>query len=364
MIRQHRLDIRSGLKFKKSSQGGLVSECRPTRVGILTYRNDDGSVRKEFRPPEEVFHPESLASLAGAPVTYLHPDRMIGPDNYREHSRGHIGDDVRADGDFVGAKAYVQDGAAVQDILDDKISEMSAGYDADVYDEPGTYRGEKYDAIQRNIRYNHVALGPKDWGRAGNKVGLRMDAADPNVAYSLEDGSYSEGMTVKVEENKVTFDAKDFVPRSEFEKLQGENEALKTELAASKKAHTDAEDRVSPKSLDALMHNRFALVEGAREVGGKDLKFDGLSDHEIRCLAVVKASPEMKLDGKSSDFVLGVFERLVTERKGENKAHEDAQDVTGGKKTVETGEHKDAAGERRAQMIKDNAAAFGKTGSK
>src|SRR5690606_20498946 len=39
--------------------------------------------------------------------------------------------------------------------------------------------GEKYDRVQRRIRYNHVAIVPE--GRAGEAVALRMDAAGNTI---------------------------------------------------------------------------------------------------------------------------------------------------------------------------------------
>lgn len=38
------------------------------------------------------------------------------------------------------------------------------------------HNGEHYDAIQRNIVVNHIALGPKGWGRAGPEVAVKTDS--------------------------------------------------------------------------------------------------------------------------------------------------------------------------------------------
>mgnify|MGYP003292221380 CR=1 FL=1 len=42
------------------------------RTGILVYRNADGTERREYRPPEEAFKADSLASLMGKPITIGH----------------------------------------------------------------------------------------------------------------------------------------------------------------------------------------------------------------------------------------------------------------------------------------------------
>src|SRR5690606_28507268 len=42
--------------------------------------------------------------------------------------------------------------------------EISLGYKCQLDPTPGTWNGESYDAVQKNIVVNHVALGPKGWG--------------------------------------------------------------------------------------------------------------------------------------------------------------------------------------------------------
>lgn len=58
------------------------------RIGIQLYRNPDGSVRRELRPPEEVFNADSLASFKGKPITIGHPGRLI-PATLKAHGRNH-----------------------------------------------------------------------------------------------------------------------------------------------------------------------------------------------------------------------------------------------------------------------------------
>src|SRR5690606_25874157 len=58
--------------------------------------------------------------------------------------------------------------------------EVSCGYRCLVDETPGvTPEGERYDRVQRRIRYNHVAIVPE--GRAGEAVALRMDAAGNTI---------------------------------------------------------------------------------------------------------------------------------------------------------------------------------------
>jgi len=62
----------------------------------------------------------------------------------------------------------ISDATAVQKIQDGKRG-LSMGYLVDIKHESGTTPdGEAYDAIQTNLRMNHIAL--VDQGRAGAKV--------------------------------------------------------------------------------------------------------------------------------------------------------------------------------------------------
>lgn len=173
-----RLDIASGTisNIRRTPQGGLSLDARLTRVGVLIYPRSDGSIVREFRPPEEVFSPESLATLANAPLTDDHPSKPVSPANWRDVAIGHIAGTPRKDGDFVSGEVLVQDADAIQDVEDKKLVEISCGYKCRLDWTPGIWNGQKYDCIQRDIRYNHISAGPAGWGRAGSEVRLRMDA--------------------------------------------------------------------------------------------------------------------------------------------------------------------------------------------
>jgi hypothetical protein len=163
-------------KAERTPQGGARVAATLTRAGVLTYRNPDGTTRKELRPPDEVFRTDSLATLRGAPVTIGHV-ALVTPANFRELVRGHVSDEVRRDGAFVTSSLMLQDDEALTRIDAGELVELSAGYTLDYLPEPGTYKGERYDGVQRNVRYNHVALLPAGGGRAGRDVGLRLDSA-------------------------------------------------------------------------------------------------------------------------------------------------------------------------------------------
>src|SRR5262249_46303425 len=125
----------------------------------------------------EVLSAESLASYVLRPITNDHPaNQVVTPRNARALQIGTVGENVRADSDgsHVRAMVMITDAAAIADMSAGKL-ELSAGYRAEVDETPGTFEGKPYDAVQRNIRCNHVAL--VNSGRAGPTVRLRLDVS-------------------------------------------------------------------------------------------------------------------------------------------------------------------------------------------
>ncbi|MEI6807076.1 MAG: DUF2213 domain-containing protein, partial [Myxococcaceae bacterium] len=105
-----------------------------------------------------------------------HPDTFVCPENAKELAVGFAGEDIKPDGDFVTAKLTITDAAAIEGLKEGSRKEISLGYTCEVEDSPGIHNGEPYDAIQRNIVVNHIALGPKGWGRAGPEVSVKTDS--------------------------------------------------------------------------------------------------------------------------------------------------------------------------------------------
>jgi uncharacterized protein len=179
VITIRRLDAGRLGKASRTPQGGVRVAASLTRTGVLPYRQPDGSSRLEYRPATEVFRADSLASLDSAPITRGHA-AWITPDNWRDHSLGHVVEgSARKDGALIAAELVIQDNEGMARIDASELGEVSMGYTCDFDPTPGTSpEGERYDGVQRNIRYNHVALLPSGAGRAGRDVALRLDALD------------------------------------------------------------------------------------------------------------------------------------------------------------------------------------------
>jgi len=338
---------------RPTPQGGFCVEAAVARTGVLEY-SDGTRTWREYRPEAEVFAADSLASLRGATVTDLHPEKLVTPETFKAVSCGHAHDNVRRDGDFVVVDLDVQDAALCRLVNAGERREVSCGYTCEVDATPGvTPDGERYDAVQRRIIHNHVALLPPGEGRSGSDVSLRMDGAAVQVRRDTAAGENAMNRTIKVRGVEYRLDADDKAGQVDEKKVATAQDAVDevqrkadadgAELAAVKGALMDALQKVAaleakqaaasaaqppavteemvPEAVqDAICVKRGALRADAAKVLGAEVKLDGLSADEIRKRVVAKAHPTVKLDGLSADTLRGMYEIVVATSTERNDA--------------------------------------------
>lgn len=171
-----RLDNISLNKTYFTDEGYLVDNPIVTSVGIFEYALPGGGVRRELRLPEHVFDPESLASYEGKPVIITHNAGTVDKDNVEEHQIGTILSKGYQDGADVRAKIVIHDTDSMKEC---DLRELSLGYNLDLDETPGVWEGQPYDAIQTNIRINHLALVEN--ARAGKQARLNIDSRDQTL---------------------------------------------------------------------------------------------------------------------------------------------------------------------------------------
>jgi hypothetical protein len=343
--RELRFDLSQGNtdSRRRTPQGGLIVDANISRVGVFDYTNPDGSKRRELRTPDEVFSKESLASFAHAPLTVEHPDSLVTPDNWKRVSVGHVGATVEKDGKFVSAELHIQDAATIAAIEKGELRELSCGYQCRLDTTPGTHpEFGSFDAKQTGIFGNHVAIGPKDWGRAGPEVRMHLDGgmsvsglpssyvrrmpaakpkksrapapvADPNE--DLDEGRTDAGETEEEEPEprpRATSDAANDRIAGENDQLRAENARLRKDAAKKTDAQKAADEQAR---VDARVQSRVDLLAKASPIlSEKDkppFRGDGKTDDEIRRAVLVVLEPDLKLDGKSADYVIGVFDSAI-----------------------------------------------------
>jgi hypothetical protein len=315
----------------------------------------DGSVRREYRPPEEVFKADSIAMAARLPITFTpdtwnwHPQEPVTPENARKYSVGVTGDQVKADGDWLKTTALIMDADAIRAAESGDFQSLSCGYHADFDPTPGkSPAGEPYDGVQRNIRHNHVAMVRA--GRAGPGARLRLDAQDnavlapPSTGGSIPmekitingvtfevSSQVAQAINAKFKADADAFAAKEKLhadalaaadkalkeAKTELDKVKadadvnkGKLDSATKKLEETEKARKDAED---PKKVQAVVAARVSLETQARAILGEDEKLTEKTDSEVKRLVVTKAFPDIKLDGKSEDYVGALFDRAVAD---------------------------------------------------
>lgn len=71
---------------------------------------------------------------------------------------------------FICADLLIKNASARKRIMDRELVDISGGYKADVYADPGEFDGAPYDLEQKVTRFNHVAILEKGKGRCGRDV--------------------------------------------------------------------------------------------------------------------------------------------------------------------------------------------------
>jgi hypothetical protein len=329
-------------KFEATPSGGLKVKGRLARSGVQLYHRPDGSEVREYRPPEEVFSEDALASFKGAPLTDLHPSGPVTPENYRELERGHIGDDVRRDGDFVEATIYVQDADLVEAVQDGRRRDLSAGYAVQIEETPGEHEGERFDRIQRKPRGNHVAALPPGYGRAGTDVALRLDSSDNAITDTVAPRTGREDsrmITIRIDGVDYEIDGPDAAKLRQA--LERQDAAKAAELKQANAAKEEATGRAdaadakvtkleadltaaqAPAALEAAAEKRAALVMDARVILRDDAAdFAGKTSAQIMAAALGDAAPP----NASEDYLRGAFNATATAAKAD-AGRQDAADA-------------------------------------
>lgn len=290
------------------------------RVGIQTYRNPDGSVRRELRPPEEVFNADSLASFKGKPITIGHPG-AVNSRNAKKHMVGTMLEPGRQDGDNVKVPVMVYDESAITSATSGKTKQLSLGYRLDLDETPGEWNGQPYDAVQRNIRINHLALVSK--ARAGDVATLNLDG-DEEITLD-DDDNQPKGKTMQKLrlDNGLEYDASPEVVVA-FNAIKQDAEDANTKLSeAQTTISTIAAERDTLKADAAEFENKLkqaredaaVTIKARAELEAKaekhGIKCDGLDDIAVKKAVVAKLKPAMKLDGKDDTYVNVAFDMAI-----------------------------------------------------
>lgn len=346
------------------------------RTGIYIYQQPDGTIRREYRPPDEVFNEDSEASFIGKPIVVGHPaSGIVNSDTAKDLAIGTIlSCGYRKDETNIACDIVIHNPKAIGDKRG-----LSLGYRVDIEETSGTTPdGQQYDAIQRNIRINHLAV--VDRARAGAKARLNLDGDEiidiegeqmkmkikiDSVDYEVDAkiANFISSLQSKEENARVKLDT----ANTELKTVKEQNTVLKADADALKakadamtaerdalKAKVDAADAEKEKAVKeaveavkADMQERAELEETAKIA--KVEKTDGLTNAELK-EGIVKAAfgESFKLDGVSEAYLDGAYSAAKEMLRNDN-AKNQAMQAKGGAEKQET--KNDSANDARSRMI-------------
>ena len=327
-------------KRRYTDEGFLVVPSRIARTGIQDYfagelgikDGDPMRVIRVYRPPEEVFSPESMQSFENKSITDNHPQKSVSIENVKSLTVGHTASGVERDGDFLIAELHIKDAKTIKQVESGKV-ELSNGYSSDIeFVEGVTDSGQKYDAVQRNIRGNHIAIVEK--GRAGSAVKISDNKKEPTMAKINVSGvdievtdqakqafEVLQGQLKDAEEEKKKMEDEEEEEKKKTEDEDEEEKKKESEVKDSLQAKLDdAKSKIwTDSEKKAFLKSEISLVSDAKAIC-PDLDITDKLGLEIKKAVVADKRPSIDLADKSADYINASFD-LLLDSKDDSKTH-------------------------------------------
>lgn len=367
-----RIDKKSECKVIKTDEDFLMGNAHIARTGIYSYQLSDGSIRRELVTEDELFNEDSMKTLTLKPVTNGHPpEKLIQLRHVKKRSIGTVGE-TKPNENYLDATFVINTDDGVKSVNDGRV-QLSPGYTCDVVMTPGTWNNEHYDAVQKNRKYNHLAIC--DSARGGEELSLRFDSLDEkldgleidNTVLEIDDnnnnlkgdkmanenlvthridgadhpcapeiishiarqdekldslgkeyGDYKEKSTSEIKELTEKFDSKE----KEYQKLQAEKDSLQEKLDGFEKRD------ISKEIQDGIKQRR--KVEKIAEILKVEKIDEFENDIDLKKAIILKTNKDLKLDEKAETYIDTRFEIICEdlEKKGKNKINLHRSDAT------------------------------------
>lgn len=282
-----------------------VQEYLAIELGGLFPEREWDDIIRLYRPPEEVFSADALASFNRLPVTNNHPWEDVSAANWREHAVGMTEGTAARDGRYVSQTLLITDAGAVNDVQRGR-RELSAGWSFVPDLTPGvTPDGEPYDFVAREIRGNHIAI--VDVARCGPGCRAGDAAKSPALAARLKDSR----MCKCAQPDHKTKDAPMTTRTVAVDGLNVETTeagavALQKLLAERDEARSRLAEVEAKRATDAAAHAaalaaKDAQIEEAKKAIPDAAKLEQMARDHAEIIAVAKAIlPALDSAGKDA----------------------------------------------------------------
>lgn len=172
----------------------VIKNNKIAKAGVFEYLGREisdklpaGEIYKVFRPWEEL--KKTAKDFEGMPVKFGH--EWVEPSK-RDLKIGSISGEVKAEEPYLTADIKIYDKGAIEAVTGEGIVDLSPGYSAKYTAEAGEYNGEKYDFMQRDIKYNHLAVVDK--GRSGKDVKISDNKPDVSGVNNTGDNNMNRSL--------------------------------------------------------------------------------------------------------------------------------------------------------------------------
>jgi hypothetical protein len=310
----------------KTQEGYLKGTAPIAKVGILKYHLNDGSTINEFVPEDTLFNQESIDTLSLKPITDGHPlEKTLDSKNAKKNNIGSVGEKIGRVDDYLVPTIIITDGTAIESIHLGK-QELSPGYTCELIIQKGEYNGQKYDAIQTNRKYNHLAICDK--ARGGKDLRLNIDSID-NIDGFENNFNFNfkkevtmalfkiDGIDYEAAPQVVNYITKiDELVKSKSEELIkkiSELDKITANLDAANEQISTFQKRDIGKEIAEGVNKRFGLFKIASIVLDEEeiKKFDSQSEKEVKIQVIKKRFPTIDLDKKSDAYIDARFDAII-----------------------------------------------------
>lgn len=229
----------------------LVRDNPITKVGVFSYLGseigapDADRVYRVYRPQEELENPETIASANLVP--WIDEHEFLGVDGTpaeKKGVQGTTGESARFEYPYLrnSIRAYSD---FMKNLIDRGKVELSPSYRCRYEFSEGVFDGQHYDAIQRDIRFNHLASVKE--GRTG------PDVAVQDCLTITYDSAEFINMEITPEMEQAL--------RALIEKILAEQAAAVSDNDPNKQPGADADPPAAPAAPAAVTPEAKAAVE-------------------------------------------------------------------------------------------------------
>lgn len=280
-----------------------VMDYLPKDVGQMPERLQGKPIIRIYRPMESISDEASLASYEDKPVTVRHPQSFVKAGNWKSYAVGMVKGNPEIRGEEVWVDLLITSADGLDYALKNGGDQLSPGYDAEIDWTPGTYLGQAYDGVQRNIRINHIALVKK--ARGGPTLKLQDERMKKTIKFNDVAIELDEDEAAKVSTFLASIEASLDTIKKMNESLKASNDMTEKELEDTKAELNDAKAQLTDEAIEERVSSRLTLLETARKINDK-AEYKGLNTRKIKEAALQSFCDG--LDDKSDEYIDAAFD--------------------------------------------------------